>query len=108
MVRDGGRRRPPLPGLVPVTRNASLESLGRRTGRWRLSCNEGRTEALLLPTSGVQGGVRRPNQNRPLRIECHERNRYRRHQSQDSETYDRLVWPAEVRDAENGGARGVS
>src|SRR6266403_1342334 len=97
MVRDRGRRRPPLPGLFPVTRNASLESLGRRTGRWRLSCNEGRTEALLLPTSGVQGGVRRPNQNRS-----------RRHQSQDSETYDRLVWPAEVRDAENGGARGVS
>ena len=30
--------------LFPVSRNAARKSVSRRTGRWRLSCNKGRTE----------------------------------------------------------------
>ena len=42
----------------PAARLASRESLSRRTGRWRLSYSEGRTEShCSLPTSGVKGGV---------------------------------------------------
>ena len=37
------------------------KSLSRRTRRWRLVCNEGRTKITSLPTSGVEGGVGRCN-----------------------------------------------
>ena len=63
-------------GPFPVSRNASRKSASRRTGRWRLSCNKGRTEHFSngLPASGVEGGVRRSTQTRPLKDECHDGN----------------------------------
>jgi len=47
-----------LPGLFPVLRNASRASLSRRTGRPRLSGNEGRTETLLYRHPALRAASR--------------------------------------------------
>src|SRR5438067_11421798 len=90
-----------LRGLFPVTRNASTESVSQRTDRPHLCCACGRSETTFDPLRTFDrrcGRVGRSNQNCPLKDACHERNHYRRQQSQHREPYEWLVRHVAVRD----------
>src|SRR5437588_10240298 len=97
-----------LPDLSPVTRNASRESLSQRTDRPHVCGIRGRSKTALFGhltgVAGASAGLIKP----PSKDACHERNHYRRHQSQHRKTYERLVRHVAVRNAENGSPRGVS
>jgi hypothetical protein len=53
--------------LFPALRNASRESLSRRTGRRLVSCNAGRTETLLYRHPAYTGGAPDPHLLQPVR-----------------------------------------
>ena len=63
--------------LFPVSR-CLTEISQPANGTMAPNCNKGRTEHFSKPASGVEGGVRRSTQTRPLKDECHDGNHHRR------------------------------